>query len=69
MPAGVVGLAVGRSVKSSIVRDRRPQALPMQVILERDLEVLAHRERLEDARHLELDRDAAPDALERPQAA
>ena len=35
------------------------------MVLERDLQILAHAERGEDAGHLELDAHAAADALER----
>src|SRR5579871_2212993 len=35
------------------------------MMLERDLEILPHAERLEDAGHLKFDADAAPDSLMR----
>src|SRR5258706_3682874 len=38
-----------------------------EMVLKRDFEVVACAQRLEDPRHLELDADAAPDALERLQ--
>ena len=48
--------------KIELPLDLAAQAVALEMVLQRDLEVLRDAQRLEDSRHLELDADAAPDS-------
>ena len=67
LPAGFAASAV--RLRKSSSRSISPSQTRLEMVLQRDLEVLRDAQSLEDAWHLDFDADAPPDALVRLAAA